>query len=543
MKKLLKNKTQCKAYIIVLFTISLFIFQIYYVNSIKKNLLDKQYQGNILVSSEVNGTKQWIENPNFTSPIGLTWYSIEEGEKSDVQATTSGEQANFKVLGEQGTFSNISGIPKNISVNYPYGWTAVNNTAFPAFPDIYKIDSCGCYISHTWDDNDALQTPSVHWDRNITMPVDMSEYIITSADLKIVINASVDSNIDTPNDNNIGFTIGDSVRFYVLISDVDKKFPIEVVYFKTIYLGQRNLPTYEEILNITDKTLRASEKSLIDALTSVFEINHYNFTITLGIDIFCEDNIPASDHDHWDDLRIKSCNLTFSYEKKINKLTFVSWNQDGDKISDLSPNRVIISNAMLNFKYKVNQDWSTSSPNSEIKVFINNKEHTETIKLSSATTSFQKIKSNGFNVTYLISDDVNLSLQVFLADDFGLNRTIIVLIDEVSLDISYVIIIPDEPGVDWTLLIIILIASIAGLVITFSLYQTHFKYPPIVRKMRKLRKKIKKGKTAKQILLKKRQELIKNGSKEQIKILNFDSIIPEKTGKVEKIKGINKSEK
>jgi hypothetical protein len=50
----------------------------------------------------------------------------------------------------------------------------------------------------------------------------------------------------------------------------------------------------------------------------------------------------------------------------------------------------------------------------------------------------------GFDVTSLITDDVNLSIQVFLADEFELNQTILVSIDNVTLNITYTIIFPDK---------------------------------------------------------------------------------------------------
>ena len=280
-------------------------------------------------------------------------------------------------------------------------------------------------------------------------------------------------------------------------------------------------------------------------LSSVLENNPTNFIITLGMRIWCSDNW-GSDDDYWSNLLIKNFSLTTNYKKKIDQFTSISWVQSGKKISDLNDSTIIVSDASLNFKYKVDRDWLkyTESQNSEIRILINGNKHTETIKLSKGNSSFQEAKLGGFDITSLIPTDkkISLSIQLFLADEFGLSQSINISIDDVYLDISYIIIILDEPGVDWTLLIIVLIALIAGLVITFSLYQTHFKYPPIVRKIRKLRKKIRKGKTSKKVLTKKREELVKNGSKEQIKILNFDTISPKKVVKVEKIKEIKKED-
>ena len=143
----------------------------------------------------------------------------------------------------------------------------------------------------------------------------------------------------------------------------------------------------------------------------------------MGIDIDCEDNYQQPDRDTYYSLLIKTCNLTFDYEKKINQLSSVSWNQICNKISDISNHTVLVTGANLNFKYKVDQTWPELSPNSEIQILINDNKHTESVKLSTATTSFQNAKSGGFDITSLITDDVNFSLQVSIADEFALNNT------------------------------------------------------------------------------------------------------------------------
>ena len=60
--------------------------------------------------------------------------------------------------------------------------------------------------------------------------------------------------------------------------------------------------------------------------------DHSNFTITLGIDIYCEDNLGGTEYDTFESLIIKSCNLTFTCVKKIEQFSSLSWNQIGDKI-------------------------------------------------------------------------------------------------------------------------------------------------------------------------------------------------------------------
>ncbi|GAH89310.1 unnamed protein product, partial [marine sediment metagenome] len=156
-----------------------------------------------------------------------------------------------------------------------------------------------------------------------------------------------------------------------------------VAYNKTSDLGQDSPP----ISNYPNTFMEnIPESVLINLLTTVLQNDYINFSIIVGMDIYCEDNEYGGDEDGWDELIIRSLNLTFTYEKKIDKFTSVSWCQDGDKISGTN---VVIKNATLNFKYKIDQNWTTSSTNSEIRILINGMEHTETVKLSTANTSFQ----------------------------------------------------------------------------------------------------------------------------------------------------------
>ena len=236
------------------------------------------------------------------------------------------------------------------------------------------------------------------------------------------------------------------------------------------------------------------EEALIFYLTSLFERDCFHFKITLGIRIKCIDNFNY-DRDRWDSLRIKSCNLSFTYEKRINQFTSISWNQEGD---DISGENIQITGGILKFKYKIDQAWPTIlSPNSEIKVLLNNNTHTETIKLSTATANFSEAKQEGFNVSSLILKDVDilLQIQVYLADNFLFNRSITISIDDASLIISYIEVRSDifsEPDFFRILLIIALIA--AGLVGTyFILYNRILKFPLPVRKVRKYRKTLDSG--------------------------------------------------
>jgi len=412
-------------FVIVLFIASLNLFVL------NQNLNVAEQQTMIKTSTVIPHTDEWLVNTGFEGSTDPWFYSI-EGDSSDVTATFSPGQANLEITGDQGYFSEISGTPTS---DY---WLNVTNPAFPALPDFHGIDEYGCEVNHTWiDPDDPIQSPSIHWERNITMPVDMSDYVITSASISAVFNATVTTTsanfafgVDAPNDTVANPGDYDSARFYVLISDLEDNEKYEVAWFQSIDLGQDSDP---EISNITDSFMNTVvEEALIFYLTSLFERDNYHFKVTLGIRIKCVDNFNF-DRDRWDSLRIKSCNLSFNYVKKINQFTSVSWNQIGNNITG---ENIQITESSLSFKYKIDQNWPIElSPNSEIKILLNNNSHEETLKLNLAQTNFSEAKQGGFNVTKLILKNVNigLSIQVYLADEFLLNRSIVISIDDVSL--------------------------------------------------------------------------------------------------------------
>ncbi|MHA1461180.1 MAG: hypothetical protein ACTSO8_06830, partial [Promethearchaeota archaeon] len=375
---------------------------------------------------------------------------------------------------------------------------------FPRFPDSYFTDSAGLNVFHFWDETESAgqthNTPSVHWQRDFTMPVNMSDYIITSASVQATFNATVTvspyntGGIDCPGDPGdtpLQFSTGDYARFYVLISDPDNTYEYEIAYNQTINLGQDSpaIPSFPDTLMIP-----VPQEVLIAYLTAIFKENNYNFTITLGIDIYCEDNESNTDQDRWDSLIIRSLNFTFAYRKKIDQFTSVSWNQVGKSISGTNK---LITGGNLQFEYKIDQTWTSASPNSEIRVLINNNLHTETIKLSTATDSFQVAKFGGYDVTSLILKDVNISLsiQVYLADEFGLENVITVSITNATLSISWIETFEDpEPWIFAGLFIISVIG--AGVLAAYLIaYQTYLKYPVSVRKVRKYRKTLSSDKT------------------------------------------------
>ncbi|GAH68711.1 unnamed protein product, partial [marine sediment metagenome] len=190
-------------------------------------------------------TENWLKNPNFTSQE--SWFPLEKGDTSDISANIDNNQGNLVIIGEEKTFSEISGIPLFSE------WTRVNNPEFPLIPATALITSEGCYVSHVYAEL-AQQFPSVHWERNVSLPDDMSDYIIKSASLSAVVNGTVTASpggfgvpplgggIECPGDaTGSGSTQNytwDYARFYILLSDLNKSKIYEAAYNQTVDLGK-----------------------------------------------------------------------------------------------------------------------------------------------------------------------------------------------------------------------------------------------------------------------------------------------------------------
>ena len=414
-------------------------------------------------------------------------------------------QADFEVEGDVRTFSEISGVPQSSD------WVEFNHSVRP-LPLTHEINEFGCNVSHVYDEdisgdfpNSGDQTANlagVLWKRNISLPVDMSDYIITTASINAVVNGSADTDIETPADHPPfppgGYaSLFDFARFYVEISDVNNIESFEIAYNKTLNLGQtyatQRVYNYATRVYMNDTNMTTvDEDILIFALTQVLKHDNSNFTITLGIEVDSEDNYPGYELDVWYSLLIKSCDLSFTYIKRMDTSSIASWNQIGNKINGTN---VKIIDGNLNFKYKIDQPWPSSlSPNSEIRVIINNKQHSETIKLGSATTDFQYAKFGGYNVTSLINEGVNISLsiQLVIADDFGLDRKINVSIDDVYLLITYTETIPDTIEEPWIATGFFIITAIAALVLGgfLIMYIKVWRFPIPIRKVRKYSKSL-----------------------------------------------------
>ena len=448
---------------------------------------------------EHHDNRTWLENSGFDN-TGTPWFWNVDGDSTDLSASISSGQADYEVNGDFRTFSEVSGTPTSDD------WTLFNHSIRP-LPLTFEINEFGCNISHVYDEDSSGDFPNsgdqtanlaaALWKRNLTLPVDMSDYVITSASINAVVNGSADTDIETPTDHppfaDGGYaSLFDFTRFYIEISDLNNIESYEIAYNKTLNLGQgyagRRVYDYAARNYMSDTNMtKVDEDVLIFALTQVLRHDNHNFTITLGIDIDSEDNYPGYELDVWYSLLIKSCNLTFTYEKKIDKSSAVSFNQIGNQITG---SNVKIKDGNINFKYKIDQPWPTSlSPNSEIRVLINDKQHSETIKLSSATTEFQYAKLGGFDITSLLNVEINISLsiQVFIADEFSLDRNIKISIDEANLTISYSEEFPDPIDDPWLATGLFILTSVGAAVLGALLivYMKVWRYPLPVRKVRK----------------------------------------------------------
>ncbi len=400
-------------------------------------------ENNLQTSETDYYSTEWIKYGNFSTGASSYWESETSGDISDFNLAISGEAATYNVMGEQREFS----LDEDPVVGS--NWSPVPNPEIPGLMNDNYSDSEGLHANYTFlDQYSANQNPSIHWDNNCSMPVNMDDYEITSASLQSVVNATVDKDVDVSGDTIANDDNGaplnrydsyDIARFYVLLSDLSKNKVYEIGYYQNSSLGAGDPPgTYY----MSDKNLiSVSEDVLIFYLTSVLGSDNYNFTVTLGIRIYAADNSNTYDIDDFTDLLFKSINLTFTYEKKINQLDTASWKQEGKQESDKIPSNYLIENATLNFRYKTDLDWisNTGSVNSEFRIIINNNQLGETVKLSSATTSYQDFKTGGLDVSNFVDADeyVNISIQIYIADEFILNSDITISIDNVTLNIWY----------------------------------------------------------------------------------------------------------
>jgi len=484
--------------ILIISSLSLFIGK----STLNKIYIDtKSFEGLKTSRTSSHNNILWVENPTFEDPVD-PWFSSINGDKSDAITSTSPNQANMHIIGESyekqvflsnTTFSN---------------WETFNKSDLVIVPNVdYGIDETGAYCSHDWNEDSGGQpynTPRMHWKTIVNMSVDMSDYIITSASFQAIINATVNQDVDTPDDELARWpsstlnqhVIYDHAQFYVEISDLEVNDinTYKIAFNQTRLLGNETLLFYE----MEGLISRKSEQAIIDAINNVLAIDsgHNNFTIVLGIYMYCEDNYSGNDRDQWEDLRFKTLNLTFSYVKKIDQFTAISWNQELDAIDG---SNVRVTGADLNFKFKIDQNWTENSQNSRFRVYINDRKYELPTNLIDYVYSadFQEARIGGFDIVSKILpyESFNLTIQVFLAEDFGLEQDITISITDVYLYISYTETFADifsEPWVSTALLIAVSAATIClgGYLIA---YQRILKYPRPVRKVRKFKKTLNKS--------------------------------------------------
>ena len=503
----IKNKLNSRLVLYILITVIIVSIVFPSINSF--NLLNRKADINLKTSGTTEHLNElWLENPSFEDPIEPTWYPIVQGDLSDVYTSTSINQANTIIVGD----SREKEVLLNTATQS--NWMAFLKSDLEIVPQrdsvpYYGIDDDGAWCSHWWWEGETggqpKNTPRMHWKTNVSMPVDMSDYIITSLSFNAIINASVDPDIDTPTDvwARPGVAINqfetyDYVQYYVEVTtlDIDELNTYRIAFNQTRLLGNEGLSLYD----IEGHIGAYEEQAIIDAINNVLavDLGHNNFTIVLGIYMYCEDNNSGTDRDHWDDLRFKFLNLTFSYEKKINQFTFGSWAQD---LSEISGSNVQITDANLNFEYKIDKNWTESSQNSQIRIFINERKFEQTISLIDYvySSSFQEARPGGYDITEIMLpyENFTLSIQVFLAEDFALDSNINISITDVYLLISYTETFPDPIIENWLFVGLFIIAVIGATVLAAYLiaYQTYLKYPVPVRKVRKYRKTLSSGKT------------------------------------------------
>ncbi|MFX1573604.1 MAG: hypothetical protein ACFFB0_12710 [Promethearchaeota archaeon] len=473
-----------------------------YITEEKTMSLNLLQVGNSNLFRKVSHNEQWIENPNFDTSDN--WSLSQQGDFSDLSLDISDGSGNYEILGDYGKQDFLEdGTSSN--------WTKLQNEDNIVLPDNFTIgdsgmNESGWYAYFFWPDNEP-QSVRVQWRKNFSMSVNMSDYYITSASLKTWINGSVQATsmdnggIDRPGDtlvnnpsNELQIATGDFARYFIMISDIEQNREFVAAQYQTDELGKDGPPAITQ-LNDT-LIMPINEETLVFYLEQALQYDHQHFAITLGMYFWCEDSGHPGDSDNWQMMIIKNFSLSISYEKKINQFNSGTWKYRGKRI-EANGYRVEVTDAQLNFEYKVDQTWpSDLSPNSRFKISINEVEHNETIRLSEADTSFKNATENGFDVGKIIPNDkeINVSIQVYIADEFALRENIKISIDNIYLWISYDVYIPVKESILFQALFILACIG-AGILAAYTiLYQRVLKYPRQVRKVRKYRKTLRQEK-------------------------------------------------
>ena len=383
-------------------------------------------------AAEESYSAQLLKNPDFDSDE--YWYNESEGDTSDVNGSLDNNQANFMILGDR----NETIVDNETYSFHPDNWKVIENADNMSKPDNWDITSEGLWTNHSWDE-DENQSAKVQWACNISTPINMSDYEISSVNLEAWVNATVDANIDIPGESSQSATF-DYIRFFILVSDLERKKTNEIAYNQTRYLGDDDAPGDTDTMPDTKLTNIPSSR-IKDYISEALSYDGFNFTLTIGVRYWCEDN-RAKDNDTWNDILIKNVSLEISFEKKIDQFTSHSWNQQISDINSLKTNvndSLEIDKCYLKYDYNISELWSNFSQNSEIQILLNGISFAKTIKLTEVNTS---ISSEQFDITKIISnipfdENIKISIRLFLADNFELNRTVVITIDNIYLDIYY----------------------------------------------------------------------------------------------------------
>ncbi len=482
---------------------------------------------------------EWLENTGFDN--SSLWVTETLGDDQDVDDAISGGEATFTVIGDEGGYTFHANPP--LSDN----WTESQNPEFIE-PDIYGINETGCYVGHEYLEepvanyfgvtgNQTRNFPSMNWVHTVELPDNMSDYVITSASVSAIVNGSGDTNLETPGDVLLSsgyIGVGDYARFSINVADPNNIENYRIAYNKTTTLGSDisgsvGPNTYGERVYLNDTYLvPVDEDLLILYLTKILQYDYMNFSIILGIDAYCEDNYPSYDRDTFYDLRIKNFSLSFTYEKKIDQFTTVSYRQTGDVVECTT-----ITNASMSFDYKIDTLWPSTSPNSEIQAIINGKKYSEAVKLSDFDTTTQSVEYFGIGLKNLLTPNLSVTVQfqLYIADEFENTVNYTISIDNVHFRVSYMVFTPDpipNPPPNYLGLTVGLAAAMVALSTVFILYQTVFKFPVYVRKIRGVRRKIRRGMKTKPLRVQSRSDQVGSINKAKINLDDLEVKSPPK---------------
>ena len=216
--------------ILTIFFISIPLFTGFIKDTLSPNkTFELSYLENLQPAEVIDHpNNSWIDNPTFGG-AGVPWFSSTDGDDTDVDAAINSNQANYDIIGDTKTFSEVSGIPQ------AGDWSEYNHSIRP-LPLTHEINQYGLNVSHVYDEDDTGDFPNsgdqtanlagVMWKRNISLSEDMSDYQITSASISAIVNGSGDTDLETPNDHppfaDGGYaSLFDFTRFYIQISDLN----------------------------------------------------------------------------------------------------------------------------------------------------------------------------------------------------------------------------------------------------------------------------------------------------------------------------------